>query len=295
MAGFVKTLYEISIKSSAEAEEPLAALLERVAKVPVNIYADADKKISHCRAYLEKPLSNPQRLELKAGLLELKDLELFERTPPVREKRIKQENWAESWKKHFKPLRIGGRLLVKPSWSKMPARKNEAVVVLDPGLSFGTGNHPTTEFCLEALVSARTENSQTLLDAGCGSGILGIAAAKLGYWPVEAFDFDPEAVRIAKANAESNAARLKVARKDLTKMQFAKRFDVVCANLIDDLLISHAPLLASAVKPGGTLILAGILIRQYSAVKKAFTVLGFREIDSKEKKEWKSGAFRGPI
>lgn len=295
MARSVKKLYEISIKSSAEAEDPLAALLERVVKVPINIYADADKNISNCRAYLEKPLSSSQRLELKAGLLELKELELFERIPLITEKQIKQENWAESWKKHFKPLRIGGKLLVKPSWSKMPARKNEAVVILDPGLSFGTGNHPTTEFCLEALVSARSSESQNLLDAGCGSGILAIAAAKIGYSPVEAFDFDPEAVRIAKANAESNSAAIKLARKDLTKMKLGKAFDVVCANLIDDLLIAHAPLLATAVKPGGTLILAGILIRQYPAVKKAFASLGFREIASKEKTEWKSGAFRAPI
>ena len=99
-------------------------------------------------------------------------------------KRIRQEDWAESWKLHFKPVVIGSALLLKPSWSRRRPRKGQAVVVLDPGLSFGTGRHPTTAFCLRQLVARRRRaEAQSCLDIGTGSGILAIAAAKLGYAP----------------------------------------------------------------------------------------------------------------
>lgn len=290
----LKPLYELSITCTGEAEEPLAVLLERVAGVTANIYSDVQKNVSRCRAYIDKSLTDAQRASLSSGLRDLQELRLLKRLPAIREKKIVREDWAESWKKHFKPLRIGGKLLVKPSWSKTLPRRTETVVILDPGLSFGTGNHPTTEFCLEVLAKQRTAAPQSFLDAGCGSGILAIAAAKLGYKPVKAFDFDPEAVRIARENAKVNKAKIQISRKDLTRIAFPKQYDVVCANLIDDLLINFAPLLASAVKPGGTLVLAGILTPQYSAVRKAFSQIGFRQISIKTKKEWRSGAFRAP-
>ena len=125
--------------------------------------------------------------------------------------KVRRENWAESWKRHFKPIEIGGELLIKPSWSKRRAKKNQAVLILDPGLSFGTGQHPTTSFCLEQLVQHRTiKADQSFLDIGTGSGILALAAAKLGYSLVEAFDFDPEAVAIARTNARRNRVSDKI-------------------------------------------------------------------------------------
>ena len=136
-------------------------------------------------------------------------------------RRVAREDWSESWKRHFKALEIGPTLLVKPGWVRRRARKGQAVVVLDPGLSFGTGNHPTTEYCLRALAAGRRDGErQSFWDVGTGSGILAIAAAKLGYAPVVAMDFDAEAVRVARENARRNGVleRVSISRRDITRM-----------------------------------------------------------------------------
>jgi ribosomal protein L11 methyltransferase len=213
----------------------------------------------------------------------------------IRIAKVKREDWAESWKKYFKTIRIGRKLLIKPSWSKTKPLKNQAVVVLDPGLSFGTGQHPTTSYCLTKLVELYKPGA-SLIDIGCGSGILAISAAKLGYAPVEAFDFDPVAVRIAQANLRRNRVDHKVAcaRKDLTKIprEVRQKFDVICANLISDLLISEANRLIARLKPSAHLIVAGILSTQFHEVQTAFESKGLHLLDSKVEREWQSGLFQ---
>ena len=129
---------------------------------------------------------------------------------PSRSGGIRHEDWAESWKRHFKPIEIGRRLLIKPSWSRRRPKPHQQVVVLDPGLSFGTGQHPTTAFCLaEVARLVKNAPARSFLDIGTGSGILAIAAARLNYQPIWAFDFDPEAVRMARANAQTNQVEKK--------------------------------------------------------------------------------------
>src|SRR5262249_31938257 len=155
--------------------------------------------------------------------------------------KVRQEDWAESWKRHFKPIEIGSTLLIRPGWSKRLARKGQATMILDPGLSFGTGQHPTTAFCLEQLVARRVRGqSQSLLDLGTGSGILAIAAAKLGYRPITAIDCDAEAARIARANARRNRVshRVHFLQKDVAKLpgRPAEKYSMVCANLIAPIL-----------------------------------------------------------
>jgi ribosomal protein L11 methyltransferase len=212
--------------------------------------------------------------------------------------RVKREDWAESWKKHFKPIKIGGSLLVKPSWSKKRPRPGQAVVILDPGLSFGTGQHATTSFCLGeiARLAGKVSPPKSFLDIGTGSGILAIAAVKLGFQPVLAFDFDPESVRVAKANAGVNgvAAKLKIFRGDVTKLpaKAAKPSELVCANLISNLLIAERRKIVAQVKRGGTLVLAGILAAEFTEVRRAFEALGMKLAASKTEKEWRSGSFR---
>ena len=170
------------------------------------------------------------------------------------------------------------------------------MVILDPGLSFGTGQHPTTSFCLKALVhSVKIGTRQTFLDIGTGSGILAIAAVKLGYQPVQAFDFDPESVRVAQANARKNRVetRLKPTRGDITKMpvKAAQKYDLVCANLISTLLVSEKRRIVNRLKPGGILVLAGILAVEFAEVELAFADLGLKRIASQVQNEWCSGAF----
>jgi ribosomal protein L11 methyltransferase len=210
--------------------------------------------------------------------------------------KVKREDWAESWKRHFHPMEIGKALLVKPSWSKKRPRKHQAVVILDPGLSFGTGQHPTTLFCLNEIVRClKSGTKQTFLDIGTGSGILAIAATKLGYQSVHAFDFDPEAVRVARENARKNRVdtKLKLTRGDITKLPLkpAKQYDVVCANLISNLLMAEKRRIVNRLKPDGTLVLAGILAVEFAEVERAFASLKLKLVASRVENEWCSGSF----
>jgi ribosomal protein L11 methyltransferase len=169
--------------------------------------------------------------------------------------------------------------------------------VLDPGLSFGTGQHPTTRFCLEQVVAFRDKRmKQSLLDVGTGSGILALAAAKLGYSPVRAFDFDPAAVRIARANAVRNRAadRVRFDRKDVTQAKSDSRYDLICANLLADLLVAERDRLLAWLKPGGRLVLAGILRSQFRNIQVTYEEAGLNLISHDAQKEWESGAFARP-
>lgn len=252
------------------------------------------------------------REAISAGLEQIKRCGLNVGAGKIKIAQVRREDWAESWKRHFKAIEIGDALLVKPSWIKRKPRKGQAVVVLDPGLSFGTGQHPTTSFCLHQLVAAagrppqisnQAENAvlcragaaPSFLDLGTGSGILAIAAAKLGYAPICALDFDPESVRVARANARVNrvAPQLKITHGDVTKLPLtpARQYALVCANLISNLLIAERRRIVGQLKPGGTLVLAGILKIEFALVQNAFEALGLKLAAAKSEKEWRSGSF----
>lgn len=208
-------------------------------------------------------------------------------------------NWAEAWKKHFPPIAIGSALRVVPSWHDLLPRQNGTVVVLDPGLSFGTGQHPTTLFCLRQLVAHRQAGqSQSLLDIGTGSGILAISAAKLGYSPVRAVDIDPEAVRVARANAMRNQVqtRLSISHRGLTRLplQGAKGYDLICANLTSDLLLTESDRILNRLKHEGILVLAGILAKEFLEVQRHYAKQGLRLLASAIAEEWQSASFSRP-
>ena len=216
--------------------------------------------------------------------------------PEVSLGRVPQKDWAEAWKRHFHPLEIGSRLLIRPSWSRRRPKKVQAVVVLDPGLSFGTGQHPTTAFCLEQLVARRRPGqAQSLLDVGTGSGILAIAAAKLGYAPVDALDIEPDAVVTARRNAHRNrvAGRIRFRRQDFRQAtaRGARSYSVVCANLVSNMLVEERERLRARVEPGGVLVLAGILATEFPLVQKAYEAAAWRLVASRKQNEWRSGAF----
>jgi ribosomal protein L11 methyltransferase len=214
-------------------------------------------------------------------------------------KKLRREDWVESWKRHFQPIKIGSALLIKPGWSRCRPAKGQALVVLNPGLSFGTGQHPTTGFCLKQLVLCRDwSRAKSFLDIGTGSGILAIAAAKLGYSPVEAFDSDPDSVRIANTNARQNrvAGVLRIRNADITRLtrRGGGKFDVICANLTADLLLSQCDRITNQLKAGGILVLAGILKAEFPAVQRVYRNKGLKPVFNEIKKEWRSGAFRAP-
>jgi ribosomal protein L11 methyltransferase len=289
-----KRLWKIAVRIAPEAEDAVIELFRAVFGQPASVYSDVAKRSTIASAFVDS-VSERQRLELRRGLDAIREAGIELGPGRISVQSIARENWAESWKRHFKPLEISSRLLVIPSWSKQKPRPGQAVVVLDPGLSFGTGHHPTTAFCLEQIACLRNGRArQSLLDIGSGSGILSIGAAKLGYSPVVAFDFDRDAVRVAKENAKANGVRLQLSQQDLTELpeRSPKRFDVVCANLIYDLLIQERLKIINRLAPRGTLVLAGILKEQFPKVERAFEGMAFRLVASRSGKEWRSGTFR---
>jgi ribosomal protein L11 methyltransferase len=287
------TLWEVSVGIALEAEEATIEALANIFDQPASIYADIETGSVMASTYLPR-VTPVQRRALRDALARMSKAGLNVGPGRIRVRRIPRENWAESWKRHFRPLEVSSRLLVVPSWSKRRPRPGQVAVILDPGLSFGTGHHPTTGFCLRQIAGLRTDShSQSFLDIGTGSGILAIAAIKLGYSPVEAFDFDPDAVRVARGNAGANAVRLNVTVRDLTTepLRPARLFDVVCANLIYDLLVEQRRRIRNRVARGGSLVLAGILKKQFPAVRTAFEEVGMTVGDQWAAGEWHSAVF----
>ena len=319
-----KLLWKIAVVTTPEAEDAVAILLNTAFNLPVSVYFDLETGVSTVTVYLQRKTRFPRKThaDISTGLRRIRGCGLKIGPGKIVLAKVRRENWAESWKRHFQPIEIiPGRarhsaraasrarrglrtppesLLIKPSWSKRKARKGQTVMVLDPGLSFGTGHHPTTAFCLSEIVqfqrSQDSGSSPSFLDLGAGSGILAIAAAKLGYSPVVAMDSDPEAIRVACANARANhvGQKLEIRRGDVTNLPVRPRrqFDLACANLLSTLLIAERRRIAAQLDPAGTLVLAGILKSEFRQVQKAYKTLGLKLVSYRDGKEWRSGSFR---
>lgn len=211
-------------------------------------------------------------------------LHKFQGAPPAPAvfRELAPENWTESWKRFFHAERVSPRVWVTPSWESCPARPDDVVVKIDPGMSFGTGQHATTRSCIElidAVSASAIPGSLSLLDVGCGSGILAIAAEGLGFGTVVAVDNDPVAVESARDNVRMNrpASKIDVSQCDLETGSLAGVFDVVVANILSGVLIANARRLCDAVapRPGACLILSGLLASQADDVLAAFALHGF--------------------
>ena len=291
-----KPLWRISVATSPEAEDAVAEWLGSTLGGSTSSYFNLETGVSRVSLFSEKKFPAGVRAEISAGLEQIKSCGLDLGAGKIEIARVKREDWAESWKKHFKAIEIGGALLVKPGWIKRRPRPGQSVVILDPGLSFGTGQHPTTSFCLSEIVRClKVKTPQSFLDIGTGSGILAIAAAKLGYQPVRAFDFDPESVRVARTNIRVNRVQnqVQLARGNAKKLPVkpTEKFDLVCANLISNLLIAERKRIAGQLNRDGTLVLAGILAVEFLLVQRAFAGLGLKLVASKIENEWRSGSF----
>jgi ribosomal protein L11 methyltransferase len=294
-----KTLWSVTVAARPEAEEALVELLSSTLGQAASAYTHLETGRTLVTVYLaaKSDWSAQARASVAAGIERIKTSGLDAGDCAVSFKAVRREDWAESWKRHFKPMVFGSKLLVKPSWSRRKLAKGQALVILDPGLSFGTGQHPTTGFCLRQLAALRKAGTrQTFLDIGTGSGILAIAAAKLGYASIEAFDFDPDAVRVARENCQVNRVTRLVQPKrgDVTKLpaKSRKRYDVVCANIIANVLLAERQRIIARVAPGGVLLLAGILTAEFHLLQAAYEKHGLSLIARREENEWTSGAFR---
>lgn len=231
---------------------------DRVARVKVRRVRDA---LGHLQAFGLGPIGRP------------------------RLRRLLDEDWLESWKASFTPIRIG-RFLIRPTWAAAADPGDAIVIELDPGMAFGTGLHPTTQQCLAAL-SDLDVAGRSLLDVGTGSGILAIAAAKRGAAPIVATDVDELSVRAARDNCVHNAVTATVLEGSAADV--SGTFDIVLANIVADTLRAIAPDLRARLAPGGTLVLAGIVADKAAAVLDAF---GLDCVSRAQNEDWVSLVLR---
>jgi ribosomal protein L11 methyltransferase len=201
---------------------------------------------------------------------------------------IKEEKWAENWKANFKPLRITPRLIVKPPWEEYARQKEEWVIEIDPGMAFGTGTHPSTQMCVQALEETvrSSPHFSSMLDVGTGSGILAIAARKLGLGHVWAVDIDPVAIDCARKNASINNIHRGLEFRVGSLDGLRQKFDIIVANLLPQELLNIVPFLPKRMSSGGILIVSGLLRGQRKEILSAFIEQGLEIHRSQHSKGW---------
>ena len=285
------TWLEVAVEADVEAVEAVSEILGRVAPggvavepafelVDEGLGARVDpSRPATVRAYL--PARDPAAAE--RGVAEaaeaLGHLQAFGLRPigDIRTRIVHEADWADAWKAFFPVLRVGRRIVIRPTWRRHRASPDDVVLALDPGMAFGTGLHPTTRLCLAAIESLADRDGLAgarVLDVGCGSGILAIAALRLGAATVLGVDTDPIAVEATVANARRNHLVRRVRAHEGSVPTGEAGFDIVLANLIAGLLVPLAPALRDELRPGGVLLASGIFIDRETAVRTAFEDAG---------------------
>jgi ribosomal protein L11 methyltransferase len=202
---------------------------------------------------------------------------------------VHEADWAEAWKAHFPVLRVGRRIVIRPTWLDAAAGPNDVVLDLDPGMAFGTGLHPTTRLCLaatEAVADRGGLQGARVLDVGCGSGILAIAAAKLGAVAVLGVDIDPIAIEATAANAATNGLGSVIAAREGSLPSGEPAHDVVLANLIASVLVALAGPLRDELRPGGLLVASGIFVDRETEVRRALEAAGLEVAARSAEGDW---------
>lgn len=243
--------------------------------------------------YLEPGEDHGELLaRVKKGLLELRDfVEVGAGT--VTASQTEDKDWINNWKQYFKPFPVGEKLYIRPSWEQEKPEQGRTVLEIDPESSFGTGQHHTTQLCLELMEQEITENCK-MLDMGCGSGILFIGGMLLGAKDVFAVDIEENAVRIAKKNAAQNHLPEErytvrcgnVITDAALREEIGSGYDLITANIVADVLKAMAPLFLQFLKKTGTLIISGIIVERKEEVIAAMEAQGFVVTDCREKEGW---------
>ncbi len=292
---------EVSLEVDGEAAEAVADLLSKYghqgvaieqAGFPIEVWPDevppADKLI--VRAYFPADeQADAKKQQLREAIWHMS------RLYPIPEPAfavIKEENWAEAWKQHYKPLRLGKRLYIRPEWIKDGTpQPDDIVLVLDPGTAFGSGTHPTTQLCLIAIEDLLADwPGIDVLDLGCGSGILGIAALKLGASRVLGLDIDDLAIKASMTNAAYNEVtdRLTVQQGSLETLKgTARHFDLLLCNILAKIIIQLCEDgLSDVLRPGGKAIFSGIIEDQVDDVEAALRQNGFEPYHQRTQRDW---------
>ncbi len=263
-------------------------------------YVDAESVLTArqpcVRAYLTKNAVGEKQLEdlreMVAGLRQVKDgLDLGSLEVVV--ETVRDEDWANNWKQFYKPMQIGQRLLVKPSWEALEEETSRIVLEMDPGMVFGTGTHETTQMCL-AQLDALVRPGRRVIDLGCGSGILSVAALLLGAESAVGVDIDPNAVDIAYNNAEANAidrARYKVVAGNVLDDHgfvdsLGTGYDIVVANIVAGVIVPLTAIVPRLIAKGGLYITSGIIADRADEVEAALAENGFSILRRETRKDW---------
>lgn len=263
-------------------------------------YVDAESVLTArqpcVRAYLTKNAVGEKQLEdlreMVAGLRQVKDgLDLGSLEVVV--ETVRDEDWANNWKQFYKPMQIGQRLLVKPSWEALEEETSRIVLEMDPGMVFGTGTHETTQMCL-AQLDALVRPGMRVIDLGCGSGILSVAALLLGAESAVGVDIDPNAVDIAYNNAEANAidrARYKVVAGNVLDDHgfvdsLGTGYDIVVANIVAGVIVPLTAIVPRLIAKGGLYITSGIIADRADEVEAALAENGFSILRRETRKDW---------
>ncbi len=294
---------ELAVEADPEAVEAVSEILSRVAPggtsvepafelVEEGLGARVDPaRPATVRAYV--PARDPAAAEraVADASAALGHLQAFGLRPigDLRTRLVHEADWAEAWKAHFPVLRVGRRLVIRPTWRRHRPAPDDVVLALDPGMAFGTGLHPTTRLCLaglEHLGERGVLDGARVLDVGCGSGILAIAALRLGAASAVGVDTDPIAIEATHANARRNrvAGRLEARAGSLPTGD--PPADIVLANLIASVLVALGPALRAELRDGGTLLASGIFVDREDEVRTAFERAGLRVTARDQEGDW---------
>ncbi|MBE6602166.1 MAG: 50S ribosomal protein L11 methyltransferase [Ruminococcaceae bacterium] len=236
----------------------------------VSVYLPSERSVPECIAFLRERF-------LETGLTDAK----------IETVGVNEEDWANSWKAYYKPIKIGNRLVIVPAWEKYEAKDNELVVRMDPGMAFGTGTHETTRLVIR-LLEKYTSKGCRMLDVGTGSGILAICASRLGAGECRAYDIDPMAVRVANENIkDSGLSNITCEVSDLLKQADRSRpYDLICANIVADIIIRMTPDVAPFMHERSVLLASGIIAERANDVIECFEKHGYKIVEKLEDNGW---------
>jgi len=236
----------------------------------VSVYLPAERSVAECVSFLKERFAT-------VGLTD----------PKLETVGVNEEDWANSWKAYYKPIKIGERLVIVPAWEKYTPSEGELIVRMDPGMAFGTGTHETTRLVIK-LLESYTKPGCRMLDVGTGSGILAICASKLGAGECRAYDIDPMAVRVANENIkDSGLKNITCEVSDLLRhVDRSAKYDLICANIVADIIIRMTPDVGELMHENTVLLASGIIMERSDDVVECFEQNGFRIVERLEENGW---------